>query len=137
MKLAAEYLEQALQFERMAADSDGGVFKDSLLKQAAAYRKLAGRRAEQLGLTAPSDPPGGVAMLGDPQECRNRAQECQELAARARTPQQRELLESLGQQWRLLATDLEQLQGMLDAYQAPDAIDGADTAPTRVPPERQ
>jgi hypothetical protein len=137
MKLAAEYLEQAVQFERMAAESEGGSFKDSLLKQAAAYRKLAGARAEQLGLTAPSARPAGAAMPGDPHECHNRAQECQELAARAGTPQQRELLESLGQQWRLLATDLEQLQAMLDAYPALDSIDGTDTAATQVPPERQ
>ena len=64
MKLAAEYLEQALQFERMAADSEGGSFKDLLLKQAAAYRKLAGARAEQLGLTDPSDQPAGAAHAG-------------------------------------------------------------------------
>ena len=64
MKLVAEYLEQALQFERMAAEAADGHFKDSLLKQAAAYRKLAAERAEQLGMRIPDCLPIGERHAG-------------------------------------------------------------------------
>jgi hypothetical protein len=50
VKLIAEYLEQALHFQRMAAEATDPTLKDSLEKQAAAYRKLAERRAAQLNL---------------------------------------------------------------------------------------
>ena len=55
MKMIAEYLEHALQFEGMAKDESDPVLKDQLLKQAQAYRKLATERAQRLGL--PNPPP--------------------------------------------------------------------------------
>lgn len=51
--MIAEYLEHALQFEKMARDETDASLKDSLLKQAQAYRKLAAERAGRLGLQAP------------------------------------------------------------------------------------
>lgn len=56
MKLLTEYLERAVSLERLAAGEQDSTFKDQLLNQAAAYRKLAARRAEQYGLPAPSLP---------------------------------------------------------------------------------
>jgi hypothetical protein len=56
MKLLTEYLERAVNLERLAASEDDSKFKTELLNQAAAYRKLATRRAEQFGLPAPSPP---------------------------------------------------------------------------------
>lgn len=61
MKMVAEYLEHALQFERMAAEATDPALKESFQKQAVAYRNLAGRRAAALKLlpvdrpSAPSD----------------------------------------------------------------------------------
>ena len=46
--MIAGYLEHALQFEQMALDATDAALKESLLKQAAAYRKLAEERAERL-----------------------------------------------------------------------------------------
>lgn len=48
MKMIAEYLEHALQFEKLAEDTQDPAFKELLLKQALAYRKLAGERAQAL-----------------------------------------------------------------------------------------
>jgi hypothetical protein len=48
MKMIAEYLEHAVQFEQMAAESIDPEFKASLLEQASAYRKLAEERAVRL-----------------------------------------------------------------------------------------
>jgi len=56
MKLLTEYIERALQLERLAAGEQDSAFKTQLLNQAAAYRKLATRRAEQYGMPAPSRP---------------------------------------------------------------------------------
>lgn len=53
MKMIAEYLEHALQFERMAKDETDAALKKSLLNQAEAYRKLARERAQRLGLQMP------------------------------------------------------------------------------------
>jgi len=53
MKMIAEYLEHALQFERMAADETDPSLKETLAKQALAYRKLAAERAERLNLPRP------------------------------------------------------------------------------------
>jgi hypothetical protein len=53
MKMIAEYLENALQFERMAADEENPQLKADLKRQAAAYRKLAAERAQKLGLQPP------------------------------------------------------------------------------------
>jgi hypothetical protein len=57
MKLVTEYLQDAINFERLAAEAEDGPFKESLLKQALAYRKLAAQRAESLGVPLPPDPP--------------------------------------------------------------------------------
>lgn len=45
MKMVAEYLEKALNFELMAGNEADPNLKTNLLKQAAAYRKLAAERA--------------------------------------------------------------------------------------------
>jgi hypothetical protein len=45
MKMVAEYLEKALDFERMAAAENDPDLKTSLTQQAEAYRKLAAQRA--------------------------------------------------------------------------------------------
>jgi hypothetical protein len=45
MKMVAEYLEKALNFEQLAAAETDMALKANLLKQAAAYRKLAADRA--------------------------------------------------------------------------------------------
>ena len=54
MKMLAEYLEHALEFERMAAREQNPEIKAQLQKQAEAYRKLAISRAKALGM----EPPG-------------------------------------------------------------------------------
>jgi len=56
MKLLTEYLEHALQFERLAAQEGNPELKAQFEKQAAAYRKLAADRAAKYGLPAPSPP---------------------------------------------------------------------------------
>ena len=56
MKLLTEYLERATALEALAAEEDDSTFKTQLVNQAAAYRKLAARRAAQYGLPAPSPP---------------------------------------------------------------------------------
>jgi hypothetical protein len=56
MKLLTEYLERAVSLERLAANEQDSEFKTQLLKQAAAYRKLAAKRANDYGLPAPSAP---------------------------------------------------------------------------------
>jgi hypothetical protein len=55
MKMIAEYLENALHFERMAAEATDLALKEALRKQSVAYRKLAAERAERLGLSGPPD----------------------------------------------------------------------------------
>jgi hypothetical protein len=52
--MIAEYLEHALQFERMAAEATDPALKESLLAQAVSYRKLADERAERLKLVSPT-----------------------------------------------------------------------------------
>ena len=56
MKLLTEYLERAVSLERLAADEQESQFKNELLRQAAAYRKLAVKRAQDYGLPPPSPP---------------------------------------------------------------------------------
>jgi hypothetical protein len=56
MKLLAEYLERAVGLERLAADEPDSTFKNQLLTQAAAYRKLAAKRAAEYGLPPPGSP---------------------------------------------------------------------------------
>jgi hypothetical protein len=56
VKMIAEYLEHALQFERMAQEETDLALRESLLSQAKAYRKLASERAERQNLPRPPDP---------------------------------------------------------------------------------
>ena len=56
MKMLTEYLERALEFEQLAASEENETFKAQLLKQAESYRKLAAKRAKELGLPMPSPP---------------------------------------------------------------------------------
>jgi hypothetical protein len=56
MKMIAEYLEHALTFERMAADEKNLGIKVAFQKQAADYRRLASKRAKELGLPEPPEP---------------------------------------------------------------------------------
>lgn len=51
--MIAEYLEHALQFERLAAIETDPKLKAELERQAKAYRKLAGERAASLGVEPP------------------------------------------------------------------------------------
>jgi hypothetical protein len=55
--MIAEYLEHALQFERMAGEEKNPQLKAQLERQAAAYRKLAAERAKKLGLQPPPSGP--------------------------------------------------------------------------------
>jgi hypothetical protein len=70
MKLLTEYIEHALQFERLAADESDPVLKKQFDEQAKAYRKLVANRAAQYGLSSPSPPanerlrPGGDHRAG-------------------------------------------------------------------------
>ena len=57
MQFVAEYLQQAVHFERMAEQCHDAVLKEKLLMQAADYRKLAKKRAAQVGLPDPTPPP--------------------------------------------------------------------------------
>ncbi|MBR0753488.1 hypothetical protein JQ604_14970 [Bradyrhizobium jicamae] len=59
MKMLVEYLERAVALETLAATEQDEVFRSQLLKQAAAYRQLAQKRAEQYGLPMPSSPQSG------------------------------------------------------------------------------
>jgi hypothetical protein len=56
MKMLTEYLERAVSLERLAANEPDSNFRTQLLNQAAAYRKLAAKRAEEFGLPPPSAP---------------------------------------------------------------------------------
>jgi hypothetical protein len=53
MKMLAEYLETAIKFEQMAANEKDPKLKGDFEKQAAAYRKLAEKRAKEHGLKMP------------------------------------------------------------------------------------
>jgi hypothetical protein len=63
VKLVAEYLEQAVNFERMAAEATDPKLKESLQDQAAAYRQLADKRAAELKL-----PPVNLPDVTTPRE---------------------------------------------------------------------
>lgn len=56
MKLVAVYLDHSLAFERIAADEANPTLKDDFEREAAAYRRLAAKRAIQLGLEPTKDP---------------------------------------------------------------------------------
>jgi hypothetical protein len=49
VKFVAEYLEKAVDFERLASLEAEPQMKAALLKQGAAYRKLAAERAAKVG----------------------------------------------------------------------------------------
>jgi hypothetical protein len=55
MKMLAEYLESAIKFEKMAAEEKDAKLKAHFENQAAAYRKLAEKRAKDYGLQVPSE----------------------------------------------------------------------------------
>jgi uncharacterized protein (DUF2384 family) len=55
MKMLAEYLENPIRFEQMAAEEKDATLKAQFEKQAFAYRKLAEKRAKDFGLKAPRD----------------------------------------------------------------------------------
>ena len=57
MKLLTEYIEHALQFERLAAQEADPKLKAQFAEQAKAYRELAAERAARYGLPPPSPPP--------------------------------------------------------------------------------
>jgi len=57
VRMIAEYLEHAIRFEQMAELAADPKFKESLLQQAAAYRKLAEQRAKKLNISVPQRPP--------------------------------------------------------------------------------
>jgi hypothetical protein len=55
MKMLAEYLENAIKFEQMAAEEKDAKLKAQFEKQDFAYRKLAEKRAKDFGFKAPRD----------------------------------------------------------------------------------
>ena len=58
MKLVAEYLDRAMQFERLADEASDPNLKAQLLQQCEAYRKLATKRAAALNPQGGSTPAG-------------------------------------------------------------------------------
>jgi hypothetical protein len=62
MKMIPEYLEHAIQFERMAAEATDATLKARMLEQAKAYRRLAEERANYKRLKL-SLPPGQQIKL--------------------------------------------------------------------------
>jgi hypothetical protein len=54
MKILIEYLERAVQLERLASSECDAAFKEQLLSQARAYRQMAAKRAKDYGLPGPS-----------------------------------------------------------------------------------
>lgn len=55
MKLVNEYLADAANFEQLAKTESDPAMKERLLKQAAAYRKLADKRSATTAPGVPSD----------------------------------------------------------------------------------
>jgi hypothetical protein len=53
MKMIAEYLDHAVQFELLARFEENPKLKADFENQAAAYRKLAAERTKKLGLEPP------------------------------------------------------------------------------------
>ena len=72
MKMIAEYLEHALQFERMASEATDPALKESLSKQALAYHKLAEERAERLHPRPPATPYADSSTRPDCPRCGTR-----------------------------------------------------------------
>jgi hypothetical protein len=59
VKTAADYLEHADEFERMAAAATDPALKEALTKQAKAYRKLAEKHAKDDGFPLSGTSPRG------------------------------------------------------------------------------
>jgi hypothetical protein len=57
VKLLAEYLERAAELEQRATEAEDAKNKHRLLIQATDYRRLAAKRAHELKLANPVDPP--------------------------------------------------------------------------------
>lgn len=57
MKILGDYLEHALEFERLADEAKDLTLKHSFLIRASTYRKLAAKRAYDLKLTKLPDRP--------------------------------------------------------------------------------
>jgi hypothetical protein len=53
------YLENAIRFERLAAEASDLASKTEFRKQAISYRKLAAERARKLGIP---EPPGSIGL---------------------------------------------------------------------------
>ena len=53
MKMLAEYLENAVQFEQMAADEKDPKLKAEFERKAASYRRRVEKRAKEYGLKVP------------------------------------------------------------------------------------
>jgi hypothetical protein len=65
MKVLAEYLEHARQFERLAAEETNPQLKADFEKHAAAYRQQATERAKKLDLESPPQAwPSSDTFLG-------------------------------------------------------------------------
>lgn len=58
MKLVTEYLEQALNFERLAAAETNPAAKKQMQEQATAYHKLAAKRAKEMNVRPSPRRPG-------------------------------------------------------------------------------
>jgi hypothetical protein len=56
MKILIEYLEHALQFERLAKEERDLILRAQFQRQATTFRRLAAERAEKYGLPLPSPP---------------------------------------------------------------------------------
>jgi hypothetical protein len=56
MKLVTEYLADAAKFDQLAALKRDPQVREQLEEEAAAYRKLAGKRAKELGVRLPNSP---------------------------------------------------------------------------------
>jgi hypothetical protein len=57
MKMVAEYLFEAVKFQRMASETDNPELTAAFRKQASEYRRLAVKRAKELGVPPPDIPP--------------------------------------------------------------------------------
>jgi hypothetical protein len=62
VKLVAEYLQQSVHYERMAREATDPKLKEAFQSQAAAYRKLAEKRAAELDL-----PPSMLPVVRTPE----------------------------------------------------------------------
>ena len=56
LKLLTDYLDRAVNFERLASIESNTAARGQFLEQARAYRRLACKKARELGLPPPSPP---------------------------------------------------------------------------------